>query len=620
MFTENEETSQGRIVILQIICIAAIAIYVLKLFSMQILEGDVYRSIAQNITRRTSVIPAQRGEIYDRTYTQPLVLNTDSFAVSVTPAEVPKGAMPDLIARLASLLDVSRDQIEKKLPSSIYYLYQPIEVAVNIPFKTIAVLAEQVNTLPGVSWQSKPMRNYTETGSLSHIIGYVGGITKDELTMLYNKGYQAGDMIGKNGIEKQYDEILRGRDGWETRTVDVRGRGVAEDGNVRQSPVMGQNLALTIDSRIQTLAEKALGKRIGAVVVMRPTTGEILAMVSYPSYNPNIFSQSDLGAEYQALLDDPNKPLINRAIQSSYPPASTFKIIMSTGIYAEDAFPPDQTVDCPGEITYGDRLWRCWIRRPGHGPMNLHQAMAQSCDIYYWTVGRDYLGIENIVNYSRDYGYGDLTGIDLPGEISGFIPTPQWKERRYHDRWVGGDTMNMSIGQGYTLVTPIQMADMTSMVVNKGIIYEPHLLKEIRDPVTGAVVQSVEPKILHQSTIAPEVFESVADDMRGVISEGTAQYPLNIKAVQIAGKTGTGEVGLVDQWHSWFTSFAPYKTDNPDERVVVTVLVEAVNQWEWWAPYASAIIYQGIFANQTYEEAARTLGIQNTQPIEGRRE
>ncbi|MCL2833003.1 MAG: penicillin-binding protein 2 [Treponema sp.] len=620
MFTENEETSQGRIVILQIICIAAIAIYVLKLFSMQILEGDVYRSIAQNITRRTSVIPAQRGEIYDRTYTQPLVLNTDSFAVSVTPAEVPKGAMPDLIARLASLLDVSRDQIEKKLPSSIYYLYQPIEVAVNIPFKTIAVLAEQVNTLPGVSWQSKPMRNYTETGSLSHIIGYVGGITKDELTMLYNKGYQAGDMIGKNGIEKQYDEILRGRDGWETRTVDVRGRGVAEDGNVRQSPVMGQNLALTIDSRIQTLAEKALGKRIGAVVVMRPTTGEILAMVSYPSYNPNIFSQSDLGAEYQALLDDPNKPLINRAIQSSYPPASTFKIIMSTGIYAEDAFPPDQTVDCPGEITYGDRLWRCWIRRPGHGPMNLHQAMAQSCDIYYWTVGRDYLGIENIVNYSRDYGYGDLTGIDLPGEISGFIPTPQWKERRYHDRWDGGDTMNMSIGQGYTLVTPIQMADMTSMVVNKGIIYEPHLLKEIRDPVTGAVVQSVEPKILHQSTIAPEVFESVADDMRGVISEGTAQYPLNIKAVQIAGKTGTGEVGLVDQWHSWFTSFAPYKTDNPDERVVVTVLVEAVNQWEWWAPYASAIIYQGIFANQTYEEAARTLGIQNTQPIEGRRE
>ncbi|MCL2479043.1 MAG: penicillin-binding transpeptidase domain-containing protein, partial [Treponema sp.] len=323
MFEENEDTNHGRIFILQIICIAAIAVYVIKLFSMQILEGDVYRSRAQNIILRTSSIPAQRGEIYDRTYTQPLVLNTDSFAVSVTPAEVPKGQMPDLITRLASIIGISSDQIEKKLPSSIYYLYQPIEVAANIPFDTIAVLSEQVNTLPGVSWQSKPIRNYTDIGSLSHIIGYTGSITRDELTMLYNKGYQQGDMIGKNGIEKQYDEILRGQEGWETRTVDVRGRGVSDEGNVRQPPVMGQNLVLTIDKKIQTLAEQALGKRMGAVVVMRPTTGEILAMVSYPSYNPNIFSQSDPGTGYQALLDDPNKPLINRAIQSSYPPAST---------------------------------------------------------------------------------------------------------------------------------------------------------------------------------------------------------------------------------------------------------------------------------------------------------
>ena len=246
--------------------------------------------------------------------------------------------------------------------------------------------------------------------------------------------------------------------------------------------------------------------------------------------------------------------------------------------------------------------------------------MAQSCDIYYWTVGRDYLGVENIVNYSREYGFGELSGIDLPGEISGFIPTPQWKERRFHDRWVGGDTMNMSIGQGFSLITPIQMANMTAMVVNEGIIYEPHLLREIRDPMTGAVVQNVQPRILRRSGIDPEIFRIVADDMRGVISEGTARFPLNIPVVEIAGKTGTGEVGLQDQWHSWFTSFAPYRTDNPEERVVVTVLVEAVNQWEWWAPYASAIIYQGIFANQTYEEASKALGIQNLQPIEGRRE
>jgi len=246
--------------------------------------------------------------------------------------------------------------------------------------------------------------------------------------------------------------------------------------------------------------------------------------------------------------------------------------------------------------------------------------MAQSCDVYYWTVGRDNLGVENIVNYARDYGFGDLTGIDLPGEISGFIPTPQWKDRRLHERWQGGDTMNMSIGQGYTLVTPLQMANMVAMVVNDGLIYTPHILKEVRDPLTGAMEQNITPRVLHKSSVDPKNFELVRRDMRGVISEGTAQYPLDIKTVEIAGKTGTGEVGLPNQWHSWFASFAPYETNNPDERIVVSVIVEAVNEWEWWAPYCSAIIYQGIFANQTYEEAVRFLGIQNTQPIHGYRE
>jgi penicillin-binding protein 2 len=455
-------------------------------------------------------------------------------------------------------------------------------------------------------------------GSLSHLIGYLGEITQDELTMMYNRGYKRGDMIGKAGIERQYDELLRGREGMETRTVDVRERRISGGG--REEPLMGKNLVLTIDRKIQTLAEKALGRRMGAVVVSRPSNGEILAMVSYPWYNPDIFNRSDLGAEYTALLNDPNKPLLNRAIQSNYPPGSTFKIVMTTGILEEKAFPPEQTVDCPGEINYGERLWRCHIRRPGHGRLNLHQAMAQSCDIYYWNVGRDYLGVEQIVKYSREYGYGEETGIDLPGEISGFIPTPQWKDRRLHERWQGGDTMNMSIGQGYTLVTPLQMSNMVSMTVNDGVIYKPHILKEIRDPQTGAVEQSFMPEVLHKSDIPPETFEEVRRDMRGVISEGTARFPLNIKSVEIAGKTGTSEVGLQDRWHSWFTAFAPYKTDNPEERVAVTVIVEAVNNWEWWAPYCSAIIFQGIFAGQTYEEAVRVLGIQDSQVIQGRRE
>jgi penicillin-binding protein 2 len=327
-----------------------------------------------------------------------------------------------------------------------------------------------------------------------------------------------------------------------------------------------------------------------------------------------------MNSEYQALLNDPNTPFITRAIPSTYPPASTFKVIMTTGVLAENAFPRDQTVDCPGEITYGDRLWRCHIRKPGHGRLNLQQAMAQSCDIYFWVVGRDHLGVERINSYSREYGFGEVTGIDLPGEIPGFVPTPQWKDRRFHERWLGGDTMNMSIGQGYTLVTPIQMANMVSMVVNDGVIYQPHLLREIRDPLTGALEKTVGPKVLHESDIDHDVFETVRNNMRGVISEGTAQFPLNIRSVEIAGKTGTGEVGLQDRWHSWFAAYAPFRADNPDEQIVVSIIVEAVNKWEWWAPYASAIIFQGIFAGQTYEEAVTSLGLQYIMPIAGRRE
>jgi penicillin-binding protein 2 len=610
-----------RVRILQIVFILIFVSYTARLFAMQIVSGEMYVARAQDIARRTTVIPAQRGEIYDRNFSRPLVLNADSFAVSITPAEVPDGEIPDLISRVARILGAPQDQIERKIPPQYYYLYQPIEVASNIPFDIIASLAENVDALPGVSWQSKPIRNYPDAGSLSHIIGYMGDITRDELTMLYNRGYQQGDLIGKAGIERQYDELLRGKKGRETRTVDARGRRIAGDVNyVREPPEMGKNLVLTIDSDIQTLAEKALGKRIGAVVVTRPFNGEILAMVSYPWYDPNLFSRSDMGSEYQTLLDDPNKPFLNRVIQSSYPPASTFKIVMTTGILAENAFPPDQLINCPGELTYGDRLWRCHIRRPGHGRLNLQQAMAQSCDIYYWVVGRDYLGVERIVAYAREYGFGEASGIDLPGEISGFIPTPQWKDRRFHERWLGGDTMNMSIGQGYTLVTPIQMANMVSMVVNDGVIYQPHLLKEVRDPLTGAVEEETPRRIIHESEIKSDVFAEVRRDMRSVISEGTARFPLNIQSVQIAGKTGTGEVGLQNNWHSWFTAYAPYETDKPEERVVVSIIVEAVNDWEWWAPYASAIIFHGIFTGMTYEDSVRALGLQYIMPVQGRRE
>jgi penicillin-binding protein 2 len=610
---KRKNGSGSRSLILQIALVALFLVYTARLFSMQIFSGDIYRSRARNIARQTTVILAQRGEIYDRHFNQPLVVNTDSFAVSITPGEIPASEIPEIKRRLAAVLDIRLEQIERRIPRSAYHIFQPVEIAVNVPFTTIAALAEQAFSFPGVSWQSRPMRSYRDIGSLSHIIGFTGSITRDELMVLHNLGYKPGDIIGKSGIERQYDELLRGREGWETRTVDARGRNVAGE-KVRAFPQMGKTLALTIDRRIQTLAENALGRRIGAVVVLRPASGEILAMVSYPWYDPNIFNQTDIGPAFQTLVNNPNRPFINRAIQSSYPAGSSFKIVMSAAILAENVFPPDQTILCQGEMPLGDRVWRC-IRRTVHGRINLQGALAQSCNIYYGIVARDHLGAEHIVNHTRDFGFGVLTGIDLPGEVSGFVPTPQWKERRLHEPWMGGDTMNLSVGQGYFLTTPLQMANMVAMVVNDGLIFAPHILKEVRDPISGVIEMSATPRVLHKSNIQPEVFEQVRQDMRSVITVGTAQYPLNIRTVEIAGKTGTAEVGLENNWHSWFVAYAPFETDNPDEKIVVSVIVEAINEWEWWAPYCSAIIFQGIFANQTYEEAIHALRLHNNRPL-----
>jgi len=607
----------SRIIIFRVLIFLVVFAYAARLFSMQILSGEIYLSRAQDISRRTYIIPTQRGEIYDRNFTAPLVINRDSYAVTITPAEVPRGKMDEVIEAVSGILHISTNDLTARLPSQYLQLYQPVEIAANVPYEKIAALAERKNILPGISWHIKAVRNYDNVGSLSHILGYVGDITRDELTTLYNLGYQQGDVIGKSGIERQYDELLRGRQGWETRTVDSRGRRIAGRENSIVPPEMGKNLVLTIDARVQKLAEKALGPQIGSAIVMRPSTGEILAMVSYPWYDPNIFTDGNI-FNFRALADDPNKPFINRAIQSSYPPASTFKIIMTTGILAENAFPPDQNIMCSGVMRYGNRDWHCHVfnrvtGRGSHGRLSLSRALGQSCNIYYMTVGRDYLGAERIVNYAKEYGYGDITGIDLPGEIPGFIPTPQWKERRFHEKWVLGDTMNMSIGQGYNLVTPLQMCNMVSMVVNNGKIYKPYVLKEVRDPATNAVEKSVQPQLLHESDISGAVFEQVRQDMRGVVSTGTAQYPLNMRTVQIAGKSGTAEMGLADRWHSWFTAYAPFNSKNPEEQIVVTVIIEASEFQVWRASASSAIIFQGYFANQEYEAAARSLGFQVTR-------
>jgi penicillin-binding protein 2 len=605
MSADSSSRLKGRTIALGAVVSLVFVLLIGQLFYLQVIRGWEFKRRARAVVRRELPIPAQRGEIFDRHYDFPLVVNQDSFAVDLIPAEVPAEHRAELFKRVAEALGITVEDIENKVPPRFYHLYQPIELKGGVGFETIAFLAEHLSDFPGVAWHNKPIRNYLAMGSLSHVIGYVGDINREEIQVLYNQGYSFGTVLGKSGVEKQYDLLLRGKDGTRFRTVDVREQYLKGRPEEDIPPEAGKNLVLTIDRRIQLLCEKALGERIGSVVVLKPSTGEVLAMVSYPFYDANLFFTETGSREFTRLSLDPTFPFINRAIQSSYPPASAFKVIMSTALVEEEVFPITRKITCTGEIFYGDRVFHCYSK-VGHGALELFGGLAQSCDVYFYTVG-DELGIERIVYYSREFGLGQLSGIDLPGETFGFLPTPEWKQRTQAMIWLGGDTLNISIGQGYLLVTPIQMANVIAMIVNEGKVFRPHVLKEVRDPQNGDLIQKTEPEILRVSPVRRETFKIVQRAMRGVITEGTAEVVLTTDAVEVAGKTGTGEAGFEDRWHSWFAAYAPFNTANPDEQVVVVVMVEAANEWEWWAPKAANVIFQGIFADQTYEEAVETL-------------
>ena len=597
-----------KLFFISVLLLILFALYFYRLYFLQVINGKKYRSQSKTISSQVTVIPAQRGEIFDRNAKLPMVINTDSFAVELTPGEIPHGLYDTVASKLASLLGISKFEIDRKVPKNSRKSFTSFEIRSNVPFSVISNIAENKTDFPGVSWASKPIRNYVETGSLVHILGYVGDITKEEMNLMYNQGYTRNSIVGKTGIERQYDALLQGIPGRESRTVDARGR-IISDTPIIEPPQMGKNLILTIDTSIQVLAEKTLGNRVGAVVVLRPSDGEILAMVSYPFFDPNKFNTDDAAKYYKTLTsDETNRPLVNRAINAVYPPASTFKIVMSAAMLQENAFPSGKKIECRGKLLYGNRTFHCHIHEPGHGWLDMKNALAQSCDVYFWTIGRDYLGINKIAEYAKEFGFGQSAQIDLPSQQTGFVPTTEWKERKYHEKWLGGDTMSASIGQGYMLATPLQLADMTAMVANSGVIYKPHFLKEVRDPVTNEILQKPEKEVLIKSDIDSEIWKELQEAMRYTISDGTPQYPMHNKLVKAAGKTGTAEVApYKTSWHSWMVAYAPYDAP-PEEQVVVAVVVEACNKWEWWAPYATNIILQGIFAGQTYEEAVNTLG------------
>ncbi len=601
----NNSTIKFKIYLFITIIVIIFLIYILFLYDLQVRKSTEYKSRARDVSLRVNTIPAQRGKIFDRSAVSPLVVNIDSFAVNIIPAEIDIDKIDSVIIKLSEILKMNPGTIRDKIPINYKNQYLPVEIQSGVSLSTINIIAENIHDFKGVTWISKPIRSYMENGSIAHVLGYVGNITSEEFQILYNSGYDINSVLGKSGIEKYYDQLLRGVDGIHYKTVDVQGRKIQNVQIEDKLPVNGKDLVLTINTDIQRLAEEALGDRVGSAVVLKPSTGEILALVSYPWFEPNSFYGNQNSSAFRDAALDSRHPFLNRTIQSSYEPASTFKVIMTTADLEEKLFPVDKTINCEGSVWFGNREFHCHVPE-GHGRLILHEALEESCNVYFYTLGLKYLGIDIISDYARRFGFGSYTGIDLPGEIPGLVPTPEWKEQVYNTKWVGGDTVNMSIGQGFLNATPIQMANMIAMIVNEGVIYKPHLLKEVRDSISGEILEKIKPEILHTSTIHNDTYKDIQNYMRGVITDGTAKVVITTDAVKVAGKTGTGEVGLEDSWNAWFVSYGPYDA-SPEDQIVVVTMVEAVNDWEWWAIRAANIIFQGVFAEESYDEAIDSL-------------
>ena len=595
--------ARKKLKILLFIAISIFAIYFVYLFHIQILRGYLHDERARLTSRRFDIVETIRGTIHDR-HGRPLAENHARYAVAVILDKVPESERNSLIARLSNSLAIPHQDIAQKLNAHNKNNPDPIEIGDKFTLQDIVYIVEHAEQFPGVKWYIKNFRYYPEGERTAHVIGYVGQISSEELQVLHNQEYGRRSIIGKSGVELQYDATLRGKNGNRYYRVDAYGREIETEEIV--DPIPGHDLVLTIDNDIQNLVWEALGERIGAALVLKPSSGEVLAMVSYPSFDPNSFYTENARLAFNAVSLHPHSPFLNRVIQSAYAPASTFKIIMTTAILEEQVFGLKQTVDCIGYYELGDRILYDW-QQGGFGHLNIFQGLALSSNVFFWTVGLEQLGINHIVDYSLRFGFGEGTGIDLPNENSGNVPTPEWKSRTFKERWTAGDTANFSIGQGFLNTTPIQVANMISYIANDGRAYRPFVVKEIRDRTTGALVETREPELLSEIALDPATIENVQKALNGVVEFGTANRVITTSVVKVAGKTGTGQVASrTDRFDSWFVAYAPF--DAPlEEQIVVVVFVEAVNEWEWWAPKAANIILHGIFTDSKYSEAVSSL-------------
>jgi len=557
---------------------AALSILLLQVFYLQVIKGNYYTEISQKNHTRTIVIKSPRGIIYDRNKRQ-IVFNVPVFDLVVIPSDFfrDKSGVEERIEKLAKAAGISKDSLEKKMKEATERYpsqQQPLPILENISKEKALLIEEKIKGIEGVRLESNAIRKYIDGIYFAHIIGYSGRISKEELEV--HPDYSLTDTIGKSGLEFFYEKQLRGKNGKQEVEVDSFGREIRTV--KKKEPEPGYDLILNVDSDLQKkiyeeikkTVERTKGASGAAAVALNPNNGAVLALVSYPSYDNNLFAKGLSTSEYSKLLSDKANPLFNRVISGEYPPGSTIKPLIGAAALQEKIISPTKKILDRGVINVGSYRFLDW---KAHGMVDLIKAIAQSCNVYFYTVGGGYggikgLGIENIKKYAHLFGLGKPLGIDIPGERSGLVPDKEWKKKVKSEQWYIGDTYHVSIGQGDILVTPLQIAAYTSAIANGGKLFQPQIVDKIVDSQTGTV-KEISPKIIRENFIDPKNLRWIQRGMRENVISGAGRV-LNDLPVKIAGKTGTAQYAENKKAHAWYTSYAPY--DNPE--IVLTVIIE----------------------------------------------
>jgi penicillin-binding protein 2 len=546
------------------ILVITMIVLFMRLFDLQILRGEEMKRLSEENRVRIKKIPAPRGTIFDKT--GKILANTrPSFNLYLIPEDIRD--FSQTVDGLVGLLGVDREEIIEKLkdardfPSSF-----PVKIASDMSADQVAKAEANKFYLPGVAIQIEPKRNYPFNTMLSHVLGYVSEIGSDELKTPDYKNYSMGDTIGKFGIERMYEKYLRGVDGEKRVEVDASGKEVRVLDT--REPVSGNSLYLNIDMEVQTTVEQALEGKSGGAVIADPRTGGILALVSHPAFDPNQLTSGS--REYwKTIATDPSHPLENRVIQGRFPPGSTFKPLVALAALEKGAINENTAFGCPGHFSFGGHVFKCWQKK-GHGSVSLHKGIVQSCDVFFYNTGLK-TGVDNIYEMARLIGITRPTGVDLPGEKSGLVPSTEWKKRTFGEKWYEGETVSVAIGQGAVWLTPIGLMQLASFVGNEGVTFKPRIVNRIISP-EGKVIIRFEPVMAANVKLDKHNITLVKEAMKGVVNEpgGTAYSNARLENVSISGKTGSAQSGTGGADHALFIAFAP--SDAPS--VAMGILVE----------------------------------------------